>query len=76
MANKLHNFILVYQSPSQSIDIFDQFADNLELTLDEVANHSLFLIVVLGDFNMKPENWYKRDKTSHEGAKIAAQFSL
>ena len=51
--NKLCNFISLCQSPSQPTDIFDQFADNLELTLDEVANHNPFLIVVLGDFNAK-----------------------
>ena len=42
IANKLCNFISLYRSPSQPTDIFDQFADNLELTLDEVANHTLF----------------------------------
>ena len=43
IANKLCNFISLYGSPSQATDIFDQFADNLELTLDEVANHKPFL---------------------------------
>ena len=36
IGNKLCNFISLYRSPSQTTDIFDQFADNLELTLDEV----------------------------------------
>ena len=79
IANKLCNFISLYRSPSQPTDIFDQFADNLELTLDEVANHNPFLIVVLGDFNVKSENWYKHDKRSREGAKIdslTTQFGL
>ena len=38
-----------------------------------------FLIVVLGDFNVKPQNWYQQDKSSYEGAKIDAsitQFGL
>ena len=35
-----------------------------------MANHNLFLIVVLGDFNVKSENWHEHDKTSYEGAKI------
>ena len=79
LANKLCNFISLYRSPSQPTDIFDQFADNLKLTLNEVANHNPFLIVVLGDFNIKSENNYKHDKTSYEGAKIDAltsQFEL
>ena len=70
IANKLCNSISLYRSPSQPTDIFDEFADNLELTLDEVANHNSFLIVVLNDLNVKSENWYKYNKTSQEGAKI------
>ena len=79
LANKLCNFISLYRSPSQPTDIFDQFADNLKLTLDEVANHNSFLIVVLGDINIKSESNYKHDKTSYEEAKIDAltsQFGL
>ena len=72
IANKLCNFIFLYRSLSQPTDTFDQFAENLELILDEVANHNSFLIVVLGDFNVKSENWYKHDKMSYEGAKIDA----
>ena len=49
IANKLCNFIPLHRSTSQPTDIFDQFAVNLKLTLDEVANHNPFLIVVLGD---------------------------
>ena len=61
IANKLRNFISLYRSLSQPTNIFDQFADNLELTLDEVADHNpflidLLLIVILGDFNIKSEN--------------------
>ena len=72
---QFHFFISI----TQLTDIFDQFADNLELTLDEVANYNPFLIVVLSDFNGKSENWYKHDKTSYEGAKmdtLTTQFQL
>ena len=37
-----------------------------------MTNYNPFLIVVLGDFNVKSENWYKHDKTLYEGAKIDA----
>ena len=37
-----------------------------------MANHSPFLIVVLGDFNIKLKNWYKHDKMSYERAKVDA----
>ena len=79
IANKLCNFISLCRSFSQPTDLFDQFADNVELTLDEVANHNLLLIVVLGDFNVKSENCYKHHRTSSKGARIDAltsQFGL
>ena len=53
IANKLCNFISLYRSPSQLTDISDQFTDNLELTLDELASHNPFLIVISGDFDIK-----------------------
>ena len=37
-------------------DLFDQFADNLESTTDELAKHNPFLLV-LCDFNVKSRNW-------------------
>ena len=42
-------------------------------------NRNLYLIVVLGDSNVKSENWYKHDKMSYEGAKtdaLTTQFRL
>ena len=68
-----------YRSPSQSSDTFEDFSDNLELNLDKIANKSAYLLVVLGDFNVKSSNWYKHDKTTYEGSKIDAitsQFGL
>ena len=62
ISNKLYNFISLYQSSSKPTDIFDRFADNLEFTVNEVANHNSFLILVLGDFNIKSENCYKHEK--------------
>ena len=44
-----------------------------------MANHNSFLVVVLGDFNVKSENLNEHDKTSYEGAKIdtlTSQFGL
>ena len=79
ITNKLCNFIFLYRSLSQPTDTFDQFAENLELILDEVANHNSFLIVALDDFNVKSQNWCKHDETSYERVKIdtlTSQFGL
>ena len=50
---KICNFIFLYHSPSQLSDTFEDFADNFELNLDKIANKSPYLLVVLGDFNVK-----------------------
>ena len=47
------NFLYLYISPSQTRDIFETFADKLELTLDTLTNKNPFLIVAIGDFNAK-----------------------
>ena len=70
MGGKLCNFIFLYRSPSQSHDVFESFADNLELNLETIANRNPYLIVIIGDFNAKSSNWYKYDKTTNEGSKI------
>ena len=76
---KICNFISLYCSPSQSSVTFEDFADNLELNLDKIANKSPYLLVALGDLNVKSSNWYKHDNTTYEGSKIDAitsQFGL
>ena len=72
---KICNFIWLYHSPSQSSDTFEDFAKNL----NKIANKSPYLLVVLGNFNVKSSNWYKLDKTTYESSRIAAitsQFGL
>ena len=64
------SFLCLHRTPSQTRDIFETFADNFELTLDTSLNKNPFLIVALGDFNVKPSNWFKNDTNSYEGLKI------
>ena len=76
---KLCNFISLYRSPSQSSDSFEEFVDNMQLSLGKISKQNLVLSVVLGDFNSKSSNWYKQNKTTFKGFKIDAvtsQFGL
>ena len=72
---KSYNFISFYRSPSQSSDSFEEFADNLQLSLDKISNQNPFLTVVLDNFKTKSSTWYKHDKTTYKGSKIDAVTS-
>ena len=79
IGGKLCNFTSLYRSSSQSSDYFEEFAENLQPSLDKISNQNQFLTLVLGDFNIKSSNWYKHDKKTYEGSKIDAvtsQFGL
>ena len=53
------NFIALYWSSSQSQDLFESFKENLELNLESAVQNNPFLVVLLGDFNVKSSNWCK-----------------
>ena len=79
IADKICNFISLYRSCSQSSNVFESFADNLELNLDSIVHRNPYLIVVLGDFNAQTKGWYPFGKTTYEGARIdgiRSQFRL
>ena len=78
ISNKLCNMILLYRSPSQNNDEFENFINNLNLTLESVTEKKPFLTVLLGDFNAK-HNCCSDDRPTQEGRKIdnvASQFLL
>ena len=59
-------FRCFYRSPSQSQDDFETFADNLEMTLELLAQKNTFLLTTIGDFIAKFSDWYNKDKKSFE----------
>ena len=79
LGDKICNFVSLYRSPNQSEDDFENFCKNFELTLDAVSAANPFLIVAIGDFNAKSNNWYIGDTTTFEDSKIeviTSQFGL
>ena len=66
IGDKLCNFISLYRSPSQSQDEFEKLSENLEINLDRLFQNNPFLVVVIGDFNVKSSNWYCYNKSSSE----------
>ena len=59
--DKKYNLANHYRSPSQTKDEFENLIKNLELNLEYILNKSPFLIVVLGDFIARMQNWYQGD---------------
>ena len=79
IGNKFCKIVSLYRSPNQSQDEFETFTNNLELILDKIFETNPFLVIALGDFNTKLSQWYKNDKTTTEGSKIAnltSQYGL
>ena len=68
VGDKLCNFIALYRSPSQLQDLFESFKENLELNLESKVLNNPFLVVILGNFNVKSSNWCKNDITTTKGA--------
>ena len=78
IGSKLCTILSLYRSPSQSADEFDNFLNNLNLTMESITQKNLFLTVVIGDFNARSSKWWTDDKTTREGLKIEnllSQFS-
>ena len=79
IGDKSCNFIALCRSPNQSQNDFETFSDNLEMTLETLAQKDSFLTTIIGDFNAKSCSWYSHDKTSFEGSTIetiTSQFRL
>ena len=77
--NKLCYIIALYRSLSQSQGEFEKLSEKLELNLDSLVQNNPFLLVLIGDVNVKSKNWYKNDKCSFEGnimKNVTLQFCL
>ena len=70
VGDKPCNFIALYRSPSQSQDQFESFKENLGLNLESAVQNNSFLVVLLGDFNAKSNNWWNNDTTTIKGKAI------
>ena len=68
-------FSSLYRSPSQTADEFQQFLDNLERDMQNISHIDPFSMTLIGDFNARSTNWWKEDKTSHEGFQIDSLMS-
>ena len=64
------SFLALYTSPNQAQDQFESVTRSCELTLDKLSQQNPYLVIALGDFNAKPDNWLKNGNTPNEGNEI------
>ena len=62
ISNKLCNIVSLYRSPSQNSYEFENFINNLNLTLESITENKPFLTILFGDFNAKHNNWCSDDR--------------
>ena len=77
--NRWQTLYALYRSPSQSLNNFETFIDNLELNLETLSWKNPFLLVAIGDFNAKSKVWYCNDNTTSQGKaleNVTSQFGL
>ena len=74
LGDKTYKFGRRYKSPSQTKDEFENFIKNLELNLEHIVNKCPFLIVVLGDLNVRMQGWHLNDIQLSKGLKLILQL--
>ena len=79
IGDKSGNILSLCRSPSQSQNDFKTFTENLELNLENLVQRNPFLVLAIGDFNAKSNNWFCQDKTNFAGdatENLTSQFGL
>ena len=64
---KKYFFVVIYRSPSQDQDEFDNFAINFELMLSKMHAENPFCVIITGDFNCRSTQWWQDDIENNEG---------
>ena len=68
--NKVGYVSVIYHSPSQSVNEFDDFLPNFENFLNQISQLKSSFLVILGDFNTRSRSWWCEDITFCEGAQL------
>ena len=64
---KKYFFVVVYRSPSQDQNEFDNFTVNFEMLLSKLHAENPFSVIVTGDFNCRSSQWWANDIENNEG---------
>ena len=64
---KKYFFAVIYRSPSQGPEEFDNFTINFELMLSKMHAENPFCVIITGDFNCRSTQWWENDIENNEG---------
>ena len=68
--NKKGHVAVLYRSPSQNSLEFDNFTLNFEMMLGDINSSNPHFCIILGDFNVRPNNWWQGDTQTSTGLQI------
>ena len=64
---KKYFFAVIYRSPSQDQNEFDNFIIDFELMLSKMHAENPFCVIITGDFNCRSTQWWENDIETNEG---------
>ena len=64
---KKYFYAVIYRSPSQGLEEFDNFTINFELILSKMHAENPFCVIITGDFNCRSTQWWENDIENNEG---------
>ena len=67
---------VIYRSPSQSCNEFEDFLFNLEKRVNQIKQLKPSFTIILGDFSARSSYWWPDDITSPEGTHINSLISI
>ena len=65
--SKKYFYAVIYRSPSQGPEEFDNFTKNFELMLSRMYAENPFCVIITGDFNCRSTPWWENDIENNEG---------
>ena len=64
---KKYFYAVIYRSPSQGPEEFDNFTINFELMLSKMHAENPFCVIITSDFNCRSTQWWENDIKNNEG---------
>ena len=68
-------FAVIYRSPSQKHDEFDNFRTDFEILLSNMSTENPYAIIISGDLNCRSSQWWQNENENEEGKRFEPLLS-